>query len=115
MSKSRYKLKAMLTSERTIMAASAQRFVRIPGDYILLYTDKKVDGAIDMPQEGFAKLTDEDRIWLRDCITVIAIENGLKNKANVEENNNAFMSAFEAELQKERERVSGGEESADGE
>lgn len=111
----KYTLKAMLTTEENIEICSGFRFTRIPSDYILLYTDEEVKGATELPPEGFALLTDADKAWLIDCVTLVAIENGMKDQKAVKQNTDEFMRNFEKELQAEYEKLNGKAVAADGE
>lgn len=102
-----YTLKVMLTTEQNIETASAYKYSRIPSNYILLYTDEPVKGAIDMPDEGFSRLTNADVAWLRDCVVAVAIEKGVADKDKIRDNNLKFIRAFEKELQAEADKLSG--------
>lgn len=109
-----YTLKAMLTTDENVKAASAVRFSRIPSDYILLYTNEDIKGAMELPKEGFSMLTDADKAWLLDCVTLVAIEKGLASAEAIKRNNEEFMRNFEKELQAEAEKQREGAVGANG-
>jgi hypothetical protein len=105
MSKKKYTLKAMLPSENSIATANEQRFNRITPSYILLYTDKAVIGAQEFPKEGYRLLTQDDALWLQDCVTLVNMERGIADQKKIEANNKEFMKRFEEELQIEQDKL----------
>lgn len=114
MRKIKYKLFAMETSQTALDAVEGERFYRVGPTHILVYRmagKKRLPGTVDI--KDAALLSTAEAAWLRVCNEELLLEFA---KEHVEKNRldmGGFMETFRAELEKERQRLSAGEDPAE--
>ena len=69
----KYRLYVLKTDADGIAKASATRFSRLTGNYILVYTEEKMQ-APEITEEEIWRLTEMDSRWLLKCNIQLALE-----------------------------------------
>ena len=82
MSKKRYRLYALPTSEANIVRCVNERFIRITLDYILVYKRGRAisSDAVEIMEMDLPRLTAADEQWLFDC-NVVLLGEEVRDKA----------------------------------
>lgn len=114
MAATKYKLYAARVTGETVELAEKERFVRITAGYMLLYrkTAPRKMQTVEIRGNDLKRLTENDRLWLADCIAAVLAEGVKKSKADTRKRLNELLDAWERELEKERSRID--EEAAHG-
>lgn len=102
----KYKLYALRQSEKNINSALKEKFYRITGQYILVYTTKKrPENAVKITDKDINQLTVGDYIWLQECNKEIIDRETEKNMPKVEEHMRSVLERLENELANEKAKI----------
>lgn len=108
--KKKYQLYLMATNEENIELAREQRFNRINGRYILIYTDDLLPTGQSahyhiIDEKETAHLSDSEKVWLLEANVQIIAEETEKRQDELLKKINKRISTLEKELEKESEKL----------
>lgn len=104
-----HKLYAARVTPETVRKAEKERFARITSAYMLLYrrTKPRDIPTVEIKGQDLHRLTQEDRLWLADCLAVQMAEQVRKHTEDTRKRLNGLLDAWERELAKEQARIDG--------
>lgn len=100
------KLYALAYNEESVKAAMGERFSRISGDYVLLYTDADAPGnGVEIGEADAYRLNAREREWLRECNIVILAEAVKANAEKIAEEMRERVERLEGALREEKKKL----------
>ena len=85
------------------------KFSRITAQYVLVYTDKKLEDLkhIEIMEDDFYRLSADDRAWLWESVCTIMREMLEENKLESDSKMNDMLDRLEKALESERNAIEG--------
>ena len=103
-----YRLYALLAIRENVEFVVDEPFVRVSGEYILVYTDgEQPPYSIEIDEDIIRKLTAADMNWPWDCMVAVTMQNLKTEEAQQMQKLSETMVALEQALAAERASVKG--------
>lgn len=100
------KLYALPYNEESVKTAMGERFSRISGGYVLIYTDANAPGgSAEIGESDAYRLNTREREWLRECNLVILSEAVKANGEKIAEDMRERVVQLETALREEKEKL----------
>lgn len=80
---------------------SKYTFYSVESGYMLVFSDKTIEGFTLVPDEKTNRLTSDERTWLRRCKTEVIKKSLKENQKEYTQLLNSFLDQVENELEKE--------------
>lgn len=101
-----YRLYALAYNEESVKAAMVNRFSRISGGYVLLYTDaEELENSVEIGEADAYRLNPREREWLKECDLAILAEEVKANAEKIAEDMRRRVARLEAALREEQEKL----------
>ena len=103
-----YRLYALLAIRENVDYVVDEPFVRVAGEYILVYTDgEQPPYSMEISEDIIRKLTPADMNWLWECMIAITMQNLKTEEAQQMQRLSETMVALEQALQAEQAKLKG--------
>lgn len=100
------RLYALPYSDESVKTATRERFSRISGGYVLLYTDGVApEKSVEIGESDAYRLNTREKEWLRECNLILLSENIKENAEKLAEDMRERVGRLEEALRAEQKKL----------